>query len=86
MAITLAIYTGISLALYAWLMRSWPGIEDVFGLGQTVGYGKYRRLLQNYGPLLPGNPAELRWGLCMARKKTAVASWNSSIMRQSGGC
>lgn len=56
-AITLAIYTGISLALYAWLMRSWPGIEDVFGLGQTVGYGKYRRLLQNYGPLLPGNPA-----------------------------
>ena len=56
-AITLAIYTGISLALYAWLMRSWPGIEDVFGLGQTVGYGKYRRLLLEYGPLLPGNPA-----------------------------
>ena len=55
--IALAVYTGISLALYAWLMRSWPGIEDVFGLGQTVGYGKYRRLLLNYGPLLPGNPA-----------------------------
>ena len=56
-AIVLAIYAGISLALYAWLMRSWPGIEDAFGFGQTVGYGKYRRLLLEYGPLLPGNPA-----------------------------
>ena len=56
-AVTLAIYTGISLALYAWLMRTWPGIEEVFGLGQSVGYGKHLRLLQQYGPLLPGNPA-----------------------------
>ena len=56
-AVTLAIYAGISLALFAWLMRAWPGIQDVFGFGQAVGYGKNRRLLRNYGPLLPGNPA-----------------------------